>query len=96
MPVREELRWISLAYAAAMYVRDDEHWVTLSERWVQHARDVGALSELPLALTARVQALAVVGELTAAASLIEELRTATEATWTELMPYGALSLDPPM
>src|ERR1700750_2147091 len=47
------------ASVAAIHAWDDKRWDELSERHVQLARDVGALSELPLALR-RIVAL---GEL---------------------------------
>ena len=54
MPAEEELHWLWLAcVAAAIRDWDDERWDVLSARHVQLARDTGALSELPLALTSR-------------------------------------------
>jgi hypothetical protein len=52
----------------------------------------GALSELPLALTARAYVLLFAGELTAAASLAEEIQAVQEATGTGLAPYGAFGV----
>ena len=56
------------------------------------ADQVGALGELPLALSSRVYLFLFAGELTAAASLTEEVRAATEATGSSLAPYGALGV----
>jgi DNA-binding CsgD family transcriptional regulator len=50
------------------------------------------LSELPLALTARVYMMLFAGNLTAAASLTSELQAITEATGSGLAPYAALGL----
>jgi DNA-binding CsgD family transcriptional regulator len=61
-------------------------------RQVQLAREAGALSTLPLALTSRIGAHVYVGELAAAAALGEELAAVTEATGIPLVPYGALLL----
>jgi hypothetical protein len=47
---------------------------------------------LPLALTQRIAAHTFAGELTAAAALGEELHAVTEATRSEIRPYGALLL----
>jgi len=56
----------------------------LSDRYLQRAREAGALSELPLALMTRLYALLFAGALTAAAALAEEMRAALAATGTEL------------
>lgn len=88
----EELRWLWMACIAAVHVWDDEGWDALSARHVQLARDVGALSELPLALNSRAAMLLFLGDLAAAASLIEEVQAATAATGATLAPYGELGL----
>ena len=92
MSVVEELRWLWLACVAAMHVWDDKRWQVLSERHVQLARNVGALSELPLALSSRAYTLLFAGDLPAAASLIEEAQAVTEVTGSKLAPYGSLGL----
>ncbi|MDX6401562.1 MAG: hypothetical protein QOF27_2168, partial [Gaiellaceae bacterium] len=71
---------------------DADSWESLSNRHVQLAREAGALSELPLALTARIYLHLFAGELTAAASLTDEVRAAIEATGSNLAPYAALAL----
>jgi DNA-binding CsgD family transcriptional regulator/tetratricopeptide (TPR) repeat protein len=90
--VEEGLRWLWLASVIAADLWDDESWNVLSARHVKIARDAGALSELSLALNSRTVVHLFAGELTAAASLVEEARAVTEATGTGLAPYGALHL----
>jgi DNA-binding CsgD family transcriptional regulator len=85
-----ELRWLWLASRTAAFMWDDEAWGELATRHVQLVRESGALSLLPLALNMRMSAHTFTGGLAAAASLIEELRAATEATGSRLPPYGAL------
>jgi DNA-binding CsgD family transcriptional regulator/tetratricopeptide (TPR) repeat protein len=92
MSVDEELHWHWVAGIAARHVWDDDCWHVLSERHVQLARDVGALTELPLALNSRAFMLLFAGDLPAAASLIQELQPAMEATGSNLAPYAALGL----
>ena len=92
MPDDEELRWHWVAGIVARHVWDDERWHSLSERHVQLARSVGALSELPVALNSRAFMLLFAGDLTGAAALIHELQPAIEATGTRLAPYAALGL----
>jgi len=88
----EELRWLWLACIAALHLWDDESWDLLSARFVRLARRTGALGELPLALSSRIYMDLFAGELTVAASMIQELQAATEATSSRLSPHGALGL----
>jgi hypothetical protein len=92
MPAGPELRWLSLAFGAAFHIWDDEGFDVLSDRYLRRAREVGALSELPLALFARIYALLFAGELTAAASAAQEMQAVLEATGVNLGPYGALGV----
>ncbi|MCX0269194.1 AAA family ATPase [Nocardia zapadnayensis] len=92
MSAEEELRWMYLACITAMRLWDDDRWDALSARYVRLAREAGALSELPLALTARAYLLLFTGDLTAAASLTDELEAVTEATGIGLASYGAMGL----
>jgi DNA-binding CsgD family transcriptional regulator len=90
--LEDELRWFFVACHAAHDLWDDEGWYTLSARHLQLARDVGALSVLPLALAQRVGVHLHAGEFEAAASLVEETAAITEATRNDLPPYSALAL----
>jgi DNA-binding CsgD family transcriptional regulator len=92
LAVSEQLRWKWLATVSSVQIWDDTGWETMSERHVQIARETGALGELPLALTQRVYAHLFVGELSTAVSLVDEIRAATEATGSNLAPYGAVGL----
>jgi DNA-binding CsgD family transcriptional regulator len=85
-------RWLWLAEEAAIEMWDHDTWHKLAAREVQLVRDAGALNALPLALTASVVAQIFAGELGAAASSIDEVRIATEATGTELAPFASLVL----
>jgi DNA-binding CsgD family transcriptional regulator len=93
MSAEEEIRWLWLAcVAAAVRVWDDDGWDALSARHVRLARDTGALSELPLALTSRAFLQLFSGQLGGAALLTDEVQAVKEATKTGLAPYGALGL----
>jgi DNA-binding CsgD family transcriptional regulator len=92
MSVAEQLRLLWLASVSSVLLWDDVRWETLSERHVQLARQTGALGELPLALSQRVYTHLFAGELTTAASLVEQIQAATEATGGTLAPYGAVGL----
>ncbi|MFD7246860.1 LuxR C-terminal-related transcriptional regulator [Streptomyces massasporeus] len=92
MSAEEELHWMYLASITAIRLWDDERWEALSTRYVRLARETGALSELPLALTSRAYTLLFAGDLTTAASLINELQEVKEATGSGLASYGAMGL----
>ena len=59
----EQLRWLFVAICAAHEIWDDESWRDLAARQVQLAREAGALSALPLALSQRILILVHTGEL---------------------------------
>jgi DNA-binding CsgD family transcriptional regulator len=90
MPVSEQLRWKWLAAVASNHLWEDARWEAISERHVRIARETGAIGELPLALSQRVYVHLFAGELTTAASLVEEIRAASEALGVNLTPYGAV------
>ncbi|MFL6083116.1 MAG: AAA family ATPase [Mycobacterium sp.] len=89
----EKLRWYWVVDIVAQHLWDDDRWQLFTNRHVQLARDVGALSELPIALTARAFVLLFTGELVEAAALVQELQAAMEATGTTLAPYAGISLE---
>ena len=89
MSVGEQLRWYRVADTVAGHVWDDDRWHVLTCRHVQLARDVGALSELPIALNARAFSLLFAGDLGEVAALVQELTAATEATGTTSRPTPA-------
>jgi DNA-binding CsgD family transcriptional regulator len=92
LPADPELRWLTLAFVAALEVWDDEGCAMISSRYVQLARQTGALSHLPSALAGRTYVLLFAGELTTAASTAEEMQVAVEATGSIQAPYAALGL----
>ncbi len=92
MPATEQLRWGWAATVVSVHLWDDEHWDTLSERHVRLARETGALADLQLALSQRISMDLFAGELSTAASLVEELQATTEATGSTLAPYGRVGL----
>jgi DNA-binding CsgD family transcriptional regulator len=92
MPRAEALRWLWLATRASHDLWDDESWEWLSTRHVRLARQAGALTVLPIALSAHVGMRLYAGELAEAASLVEEAETVAEATGMRLPHYGAIAL----
>jgi ATP/maltotriose-dependent transcriptional regulator MalT len=88
----QELRWLWLMSLAALHLWDDEQWLLLSSRYLNLARAAGALSEMPLALSTRAMVLLFAGDLSAAASLVEEQEAITGATGSQLAPYSAMCL----
>ena len=92
MPAGQELRGIPLASMVSGYLWDDDAYEAISERWARFCREAGALSDLPVALNTRALVLLFAGDLSGAASLVEEVRAATDATGIDIHPVGAVCL----
>ena len=88
----ETLHWLWVATLAAVHLWDDHIWEVVATRWLQLTRDTGVLSLLPLALNGRIAAYTFAGELATAAALTEEVDAVSEATGSQVPPYGALIL----
>jgi DNA-binding CsgD family transcriptional regulator len=92
MPDEDALRWLWLACYAAQALGDDASWEDLTDRQVQLARDLGALSVLPIALCERFSVDLFTGGLTAATALATEIEAVIEATGSHLAPQGTMTL----
>jgi DNA-binding CsgD family transcriptional regulator len=92
MSADEELRWLWLTTLAALHLWDDESWDMLSSRYVELARETGALSELPLALSTRSMMLLFAGDVATATALTDEGRAVIDATGSQFAPYAAMGL----
>lgn len=88
----DALRWLWLATHAAHDIWDDESWEVFCTRHLRLARQAGALSVLPIALSSRMGLHFFAGELAAAAALVNEFATVNEVMGNHLLPYGALAL----
>jgi DNA-binding CsgD family transcriptional regulator len=77
---QEGLRWLWHACITAAHLWDYDTWELLATRFVRTARETGALTMLPLALSQRIGVHVFLGQLTEAASLREELNSVTDAT----------------
>ena len=82
--------WLFLAGWAAAVLWDEESWLLLTERQLASARSTGELTAVPSALGSRSIILALTGELSSAAAMIEELRDVTRASGMAAPPNGAL------
>lgn len=92
MSADEHRRWIFLAGTAAHFGWDDARLDLLTAHHVDEARAAGALSDVPLALSARAIALVFFGDLEGAASVVDELQAAMDATGSHLAPYAELGV----
>jgi DNA-binding CsgD family transcriptional regulator len=92
MSVDEQLRCHWIAGVVAPHLWDDDRWGLLSDRHVQLARGVGALSELPLALSLRAVMMLFAGDLAGAALLIGEHQVAVDVTGSHLSNPAELVL----
>jgi DNA-binding CsgD family transcriptional regulator len=88
----ERLRWQWLACRVAAFLWDDESWDVLSARLVRLARDAGALTVLPFALTNRAGVHLFAGEFAIVASLLEDMTAVSEASGSNIASYAALAL----
>jgi DNA-binding CsgD family transcriptional regulator len=87
----EMLRWW-LAPLIAILVFDHESWDVLSARQVKLARDLGALTDVPLGLSGRAYVELHVGDFAEAGLLAAEAQSVSEATGGCILPYAALGL----
>ncbi|MDF2828705.1 MAG: regulatory protein LuxR [Mycobacterium sp.] len=90
--IEQEMRWMFLACVAAAHLWDLDRLTALSQRYVRLARDSGALSELPLALSCRFSSFLFSGRFEDAGAEVDELCAAIEAMGNNMTPYGAISL----
>jgi DNA-binding CsgD family transcriptional regulator/tetratricopeptide (TPR) repeat protein len=93
MSPENELRGCLLASMLAyQHLWDYRRWQLHADRYLELARSLGALSELPPALMSKVVCLAYAGELSTAAALNQELQAVMEATGGGMAPYAALTV----
>ncbi len=92
MATKDVMRWLWLAGRAAGFIWDYDGWDALSARQLKVAREVGALSVLPLTLSTRASVYLFAGELAEATSLFEEAAALAAATGSRTVSYGALTL----
>ena len=83
---------LSMATWAAAELWEEEAWIHLAEQQLHRARATGELTAVPSALGNRSIILAMCGELTAAATLVEEQEAIREAAGMEPTANGALWL----
>ncbi len=87
-----QIRWLRLACRIAMELWDDDNWYVLSARHAQLARDAGALTVLPFALTLHATINVYAGQFAVAAALTEEARGVSAATGNPDNSYSDLML----
>jgi DNA-binding CsgD family transcriptional regulator len=85
-----QLRRLWQGAVVALEIWDDESAYLLSERHVETARKLGALSDLALALSLRTPVLVFAGELADAVSLVTDSRSVEDVTGVASAPYGAM------
>jgi DNA-binding CsgD family transcriptional regulator len=84
------VRWLWQGVVVAIELWDDRDWCDLAERHLRLARESGALTDLPMALGSQIHVHAICGDLRAAAALVDEARSALEATGRAAEPNGSL------
>ncbi len=96
----ERSRWSWLAGRAAAFIWDYDTWDTLTARQLEVAHDAGTLTALargeltvlPLTLSTRAGVHMFAGELSVAASLIEQVEAVADATDIRTARYAAVML----
>jgi DNA-binding CsgD family transcriptional regulator len=88
----EGLRWLWQACHCAGLVWDFDSWQVLADRRIKVARDAGAITALPLAFNMRAMQHLFAGEFTAAASLVAQLESVSQAIGISVARYAALGL----
>jgi DNA-binding CsgD family transcriptional regulator len=71
---------------------DRSRWDLLSARWVKLAREVGALTALPIAITSRAELQLATGDFARTAELVAECASVKQTTGSSIIPYAALGL----
>jgi DNA-binding CsgD family transcriptional regulator len=88
----DTLHWASSATAASNAVWDFHTSAAIARRHVETLRQVGALGQLPVHLTALASATAWLGDFAETEALISEAAAVAAATGTRLAPYAELRL----
>ena len=88
--VDERLRWSWLAGGAAGLIWDYENWDVLTAREEKLARDVGALTVLPITLSTRAGLYLFAGEVAEAEFLVDQVTIVTDASDNQRLPNAAL------
>ena len=81
-----------MATAAPNAVWDNEAMLAIAARKLQLIRDVGALAQLPIHLSALALARVWIGDLAGAASLVAEIDSVVAATGSRFVPGAVLRL----
>jgi DNA-binding CsgD family transcriptional regulator len=87
-----QLRWLWLAARVAQDLWDDESWEVLCDQHVRLARQVGALTVLPIALRSRIFVHGLWGELAEGEALTGEAQSVAAVTGMRLAAYGTVLL----
>ena len=83
-------RWLWMANEAALELWDYPSWELFTARRVQLAREAGAITPLPLALTSTVFVRVFAGDLAGAEAVIEELGRVVDAVGSHSASSGPL------
>ena len=88
----DRLRWSWLAGGIAGLIWDYEGWAALTADHERMARDVGALSVLPLALSSQTGICLFAGQMAEATFLVDQVQIVMDASDSSRLPNAALSV----
>jgi DNA-binding CsgD family transcriptional regulator len=92
LSTEERLRWSWVAGGTAGLIWDHETWDLLTARHQRLARELGALSVLPISLSTRVMMCLFAGDVAAARSLADQVQIVTDASDNRRIQNSALFL----
>lgn len=90
VPAEQAIRWLWLAGHAAGLLWDYDRWAVASRWLLLSARESGAVSMMPVALSTSAGAALLAGQLADAAALAAEEAMVAEVTGGRIAPYGSL------
>ncbi len=90
LSAEERLRWSWVAGGTAGFIWDHDTWDVLTARQERLARDLGALSVLPITLSTRVGVCLFAGDVGTARFLVDQVQIVTDASDSRRFPNAAL------
>lgn len=89
---RTHIHWMWHATIAALAAWDFETWDAVALRHLEHGREAGDYTELPIALTTRAYAHLFRGEFASAVDAVGEMATIASVTGSQMAPTAAIGV----
>ncbi len=92
LPIADGMRWLLFGSVLGSELWDLDGWLAIANRNVAIVREIGALSELPIAIDALVTVRLFAGDTARAAELIDEAKIVCDAIGSPQARLGPLAL----